>query len=348
MPPIIGGRLKHFASAWETITSDAWVLDAISHCHIEFTKTPVQWRIPNPITYSDAESRLIDAEVQALLCKGAIKQANPCQGEYLSNIFLRPKKDGTMRPIINLKGLNKFVKYRHFKMETFEYALTLIRKSCYLASVDLKDAYLTVPIAPEHQKYLRFRWRNNLWQFTCLCFGLSSAPRIFTKIMKPATGMLRSKGHISSNYLDDSLLIGDSEDECSRNVHDRCHLMERLGFVINETKSIRNPTQTLEFLGFVINTVDMSVCLPVRKVSSIVTSCVNLVNQKQPTIWLVSQVIGKLISCFPAVPIGPLFYRHLEIAKDFALKLSDGSFSARMQLPSEAINDLQWCTLKIY
>ncbi len=92
--------------------------------------------------------------------------------------------------------------------------------------------------------------------------------------------------------MDDSLLIGDSEDTCSRNVQDRCYLMKRLGLLLTQPSQ----SETLHTIwGFVINTVDMSVCLPTRKISSTVTSCFNLVNQKQPTIWLVSQVFTKLL-----------------------------------------------------
>ena len=206
----VAGRLRHFVSNWKAITSDAWVLDAVSHCHIEFKEIPYQSRPPKAVEFSEDMSQSIDAELNALCDKGAIVNVNPCEGQFVSNIFLRPKKDGSMRTIINLKGLNEFIVYHHFKMETFEYALSLIRPNCYLASIDLKDAYFTIPMAEEHRKYLRFQWRNKLWQFTCLCFGLSSAPRIFTKVMKPATATLRNLGHISANYIDDSLLIGDT------------------------------------------------------------------------------------------------------------------------------------------
>ena len=119
-----------------------------------------------------------------------------------------------MRPIINLKELNKFVKYHYFKMETFECALTLLRPNSFLASIDLKDAYFTIPMAGEHRKFLSFMWQGNLWQFTCLCFGLTSAPRISTKVMKPITAKLRNMGHVSTTYIDDSLLVGDSGDDC--------------------------------------------------------------------------------------------------------------------------------------
>lgn len=116
-------------------------------------------------------------------------------GEYISNIFIRPKKDGSFRLILNLKQLNESVEYHHFKMENLKNAITLMTPNCFMASIDLKDAYYSVSVSESHRKYLRFIWKNQLFQFTCFPNGLSSAPRIFTKILKPVYATLRSQGH---------------------------------------------------------------------------------------------------------------------------------------------------------
>ena len=70
-------------------------------------------------------------------------------------------------------------------MDTLETAIRLITPGCFMTSIDLKDAYYSVPMALEHQKYLKFVWRNQLYAFTCLPMGLTSSPRIFTKVLKP-------------------------------------------------------------------------------------------------------------------------------------------------------------------
>lgn len=54
-----------------------------------------------------------------------------------------------------------------------------------MASTDLRDAYFSVPIHREHQKYLKFCWEDKLYQFTCLAQGLSSAP-VFSKLRNGA------------------------------------------------------------------------------------------------------------------------------------------------------------------
>ena len=77
--------------------------------------------------------------------------------------------------ILNLEQLFSFVEYHHFKMDTLTTAIKMMRKGCYMASVDLKDAYYTVPIAAEHQKFLKFLWRGCMYKFTCLPNGLACA-----------------------------------------------------------------------------------------------------------------------------------------------------------------------------
>ena len=116
------------------------------------------------------------------------------------HIFLRLKNNGVdYRMILDLKKLNSFVKHKHFKMESLHSVIGMMTPNCYMASKHIKDIYYTVPKAIEDQKYKKCAWRNKLYQYTCLANGLSSAPRIFTKIMKPVIQTLRHQGHISSS-----------------------------------------------------------------------------------------------------------------------------------------------------
>ena len=112
--------------------------------------------------------------------------------EFISAIFLRPKKDGTHRMILNLKSLNQYVTYHHFKMDTIHTAVEMMTPGCYMSSVDLKSAYYSVAIAPSDQKYLKFSWRGKLYQFTCFPNGLAFCPRKFTKLLKPVYSTLRN------------------------------------------------------------------------------------------------------------------------------------------------------------
>ena len=338
----IAGRLAKFLTKWQEITSDQWVLDAVTNYHIEFFERPVQVVPPKPNLFSPKETAIISAEIEILLQKGAIQKVTHVPGEFISSIFIRPKKDGSFRPIINLRNLNKSVAYFHFKMETIHLALQLIRPQCFMASLDLKDAYFAIPIAMDHRKYLRFAWLNNLFEFTCLPFGLACAPRVFTKVMKPLIATLRQMGHESCDYIDDSLLLGSTAEECKSNVAARLALTQELGFIVNSQKSVLEPTQCIAFLGFILNSVKMTIEIPVPKVANIELAILNIVKARNPKIREVAHVIGLLVSCELAVPYGALFRRAVELEKTLALAENSNNFEARMFLSERAKAGLNW------
>lgn len=179
------GRVQSAIDNWEKITSDPEILSIVSGSTIEFDSLPPVTSPPNS-SFSLNEIKIIDEQISLMLDKFIIEQTTHHEGEFISSVFTRPKKDGTHRMILNLKKINEFVTYRHFKMDTLQSILNLVTKDCYMASLDLKDAYYSVAISMDYRKYLSFRWRNKLYRFTCLPNGLASCPRIFTKLLKPA------------------------------------------------------------------------------------------------------------------------------------------------------------------
>ena len=133
-----------------------------------------------------------------------------------------------------------------------------------MATLDLKEAYFMIPIAYEHRKYLRFYFETNLWEFNCMPFGLSVAPWVFTKLLKPILAHLRSEGFLSVNYLDDFLLFGNNFDKCKENVEVTCKTLESLGFVINYEKSNLTSSTVCKFLGFNFDSERLGLGLPTK------------------------------------------------------------------------------------
>ena len=233
------------------MTNDPVILDAIKHHHIEFeAEYPTQTVQPNKINFSAAEIMIIDAEIAKLVSKEVLQVTTRVPDGFISNIFICPKKDGAFRMILNLKPLNKFVDYHHFKMDTFRTAVKLVRPGCFMASVDLKDACYSIPIAAEDRKLPMFQWKGGYYQFTCLPNVLSFAPRIITKILKPVYARLCSIGHTCMGHIDDSLLVGQSFDSCHRNIADTVWLFTNLGFAIHPVKSVLQPQQKKIFWVF--------------------------------------------------------------------------------------------------
>ena len=107
--------------------------------------------------------------------------------------------------VMDLSALNKFIKHIPFKMVTVAQVRTSLRRGDWLASIDLKDAYWHVPIHPRFRKFLAFQVGELTYQFTRLPFGLSLAPRVFTKLTRVVATRLAEKGVTSLMYIDDWL-----------------------------------------------------------------------------------------------------------------------------------------------
>ncbi len=110
-----------------------------------------------------------------------------------------------MRPVINLRPLNAYIRKQRFKMDSLTKVLNLVKKEDWAFSVDLQDAYMHVPIHRSHRKYLRFciGKHGQPYQFKALCFGPKSASRVFTKIVSVVAAHLRAQSIRLAVYLDD-------------------------------------------------------------------------------------------------------------------------------------------------
>ena len=105
-PPVVAGRIQHLLGKWKQLTLDPSNLNAVRGYKIAFLLTPVQFTIPRTINFSAQESANVNAQNSSkFLEKGIIVKGSHEEGEFISNIFLRPKKDGSFRVILNLKRI---------------------------------------------------------------------------------------------------------------------------------------------------------------------------------------------------------------------------------------------------
>ena len=285
---------------------------------------------------------ILEKEIDKLIDRGVIIQSSSEEGEFISPIFLLPKEDSSFRMILNLKKLNDFMPYIHFKMDTFDKVLKLIRSNQYMCKIDIKDAYYSVAIQESDQKLLKFGFQGKLYKFKCLPNGLCSGPRKFTKLLKPVLAFLRQQGYIVSAYIDDIIIIDESFDACISATVATIKLLDYLGFVIQPVKSVFVPTQCITYLGFIIDSTSMRVTLSLSKSQKVKCLCSTLFKARDLSIRNVATVIGSIVSCFPAVKFGPLHYRALECVKINGLKCFNGDFDSPIALTKDAYDDLKW------
>ena len=233
------------------------------------------------------------------------------------------------------------VQYHHFKMDSLDTVLQMLKSSCFMASIDLKDAYYSVPIATADQKYLKFLWRGKLYKYVCFPNGLAFCLRKFTKLLKPVYSHLRQLGYLAASHIDDSYLQGDDYDDCEKNVRDAVKLFDSLRCIVHPEKSFFVPKHIITFMGFIIDSITLTVYPTSEKIEKIIHTCQGLLEYPHPTIRMVASTLGLLISNFLAAKLGPLHFRSLDMDKTEALRLNKGNFDAFMQLSKLLRNDLQ-------
>ena len=123
--------------------------------------------------------------------------------------------------------------------------------------------------------------------------GLACAPRLFTKLLKPVYSTLRSQGHLSVGYIDDSYLQGNTIQNCQNNIQKTVNLFTSLGFLVHPEKSVLVPTQKLTVLGFILDSEHMIISLTPERARAIKDAAKRLLAKSNSTIRELAEVIGK-------------------------------------------------------
>jgi hypothetical protein len=314
----IGGRLQRFASAWATL-DDAFAYSVVMYgLRIEFDTQPRQARVAE-YPLDEAEEPFVAQGIGGLLSKRAVRclpftQLEPAQGTFVSPIFCVPKRDGGKRPCLDLRALNVDVTKRHFKMESLATAYRLIQQGDWMVKLDIKDAYLHVPLAKEHRSFFRFNFRGRTYEFRSLMFGLSSAPRIFTRLAKAFIRRLRAEGIRLVAYLDDILLLAATAALALQHARRTVELLTSLGWVINWDKSELVPAQQRTFLGVMIDSRTMSATLPEDKLVRLRAQVVEMFDANRAgtlTLRTAARVLGSMTASAAGISLARLHQRPL-------------------------------------
>ncbi len=201
---------------------------------------------------------------------------------------------------------------RPFRMITLKQILSQIRTGDWFCSLDLKDAYFHIQIAPHHRRFLRFAFEGVAYQYTVLPFGLSLAPRTFTKCMDAALSPLRQMGIRILNYLDDWLILAQSEVELlSHRTLILSHL-ERLGLRVNFAKSALSPSQRVSFLGTVLDSARMRAVIAPERALAIQKLAATFKSDTARPLKVFQRMLGLMAAASPVLQLGLLRMRPLQ------------------------------------
>ena len=277
---------------------------------------------------------------QALVAKSAVELAPlPSLGFY-SRLFVVWKTSGSWRPVIDLSTLNLFVDVAHFRMETIQSVLLSVRQGDWMASIDLRKAYLQIPVHPESCRFLRFVALGRVYQFSALCFGLSTAPQVFSRVMAPVSAILHSWGIHMRRYLDDWLVQSSSREALLHDLQVVLNLCRELGIVVNPSKSHLVPSQVVQYLGVVIDSRSFRASPSSERVSKLFSTADAFLSCAAPptSTWL--RLLGILSSLAHLVPGGRLRVRSLQLCLHQQWDRED--FSALIPWSPLCRRDLQW------
>ena len=174
------------------------------------------------------------------------------------------------------KGFNSYAESEYFRFQTLEDALKLMGPGYFLAKIDLKSAYRSVPVHPSNYAGTGLKWKfkGSKVKFTYfvdtrLMFGGKKAPEIFNRLTQAVRRIMARKGfNAIVVYLDDFLIIGESQLACRAAFETLLSLLSNLGFQINWSKVVW-PAQRLVFLGVLLDTVECTMSLPEEKLEAL-------------------------------------------------------------------------------
>ena len=308
---------------------------------------PIQGLFSSPSSHtgivSDVPGRLSSGSRLAARGRGDACQRSlrnrPRSGSRLLQSPL-PGGEGDWRPVIDLSHLNDFVHLTPFKMETVASVLLSVREGDFLASLDLKDAYFQIPIHGSSRKLLRFMLEGTVYQFKALCFGLSTAPQVFTRVFAAVSAWAHSRGIRLLRYLDDWLVLSSSEKKAKESIRELLSLCRTLGIVINEKKSDLVPSQSAKYLGMTIDTGAGKVFPSLARVEKFLTVAEKFCSMQSPPAQLRQVILGHLASLERLVPHGRLRMRSLQWHLKMHWSPESDPPSLPVALPEEARRDL--------
>ena len=254
----------------------------------------------------------LNQELQDLLRKGAVEPSPQSPGFY-SRLFLVKKASGSRRPIIDLSTLNDYVTSSRFHMETPRSVLNSIHPGDWMISLDLQDTYLQVPVHHDSRRFLRFVVDGKPFQFRVLCFGLTTAPQVFTRIMAPVSAILHRHGVRMLRYLDDWLILASSEIACLQSRDRLLAVCTELGIQVNLTKSSLVPSQSIVYLGMEIQSLPFIARPTPARANNLIRLIEEFLSTPSPPACLWRRLLGHLSSLILLVSGGMIRMRLLQL-----------------------------------
>ena len=240
-------------------------------------------------------------------------------------------------------SVNDYAPLERVSFQTFDDAVKLLTPGCYLAKVDLKNAFRSVKVHPSNRDALGLKWvfagdkEATYLIDTCMPFGARRAPSIFHRISQSIKRMMRRRGFdCIVVYLDDFLVVAKTLEECSKIQAILIDLLRKLGFQIN-WKKVEGPATCLTFLGVEIDTVAGTLQLPERKLNELKEVLQSFTRRKRASRKQLQSLAGKLNWACQVIRGGRTFLRRI-----IDSYVGGGDAGGKRRLSREFYADVRW------
>ncbi|KAK3233099.1 hypothetical protein CYMTET_56584 [Cymbomonas tetramitiformis] len=322
----------------------------------------------------------LDAEKERLLENGAWTRAT--RRSHVSRAFLVPKPGtNKWRLVVDFRWLNQWCVKNRVKMETLKKLRRLAKPGDWCFSFDLQDGFHALGIHPDFQKFMQFDLQGDLLQCSAMPFGWSDAPRVFCKFVRVMVEALRSpqaaedrreikrlrdgsavrqrwsvrrrtggaggdanrhSGMRVLPYMDDFLVLVDSQREGFLRREKVQLVLHRLGLRRNEKKGHWEPTQVVEHLGLEVDLKLGQFRVTERRVHKIHTKAKEILcdaarNRRWIPARRLASFTGLCQSVYLAVPAARLYLREL-----YFVLAEKRSWGAKVKISRAARGDLEW------
>jgi len=284
---------------WHSLTDSMLIFDIIREGYsLPFETEPPTQSFKNNFS-AFCESAFVQNSICELLKNGCVSLLSS-KPTVCNPLSVSKQANGKMRLILDLRYVNDFLMKESFKLEDYKIAEQYLLDANFLVSFDLKKGYHHIEINSKFRQFLGFSWKFSnkeyFFSFNVLPFGLSTAPFIFTKLLRPLVRKWRSEGIKIVLYLDDGLVCFDNKTDAFENTLKIQSDLHQAGFQVNIAKSCLAPTQSLSWLGFQIDLQKREISVPYEKLLRTKSFLKNVLKSKKVTLRTLAICAGKIIS----------------------------------------------------
>lgn len=334
-------RLREHIHSWLNISAPEYIINWIVYgVELPFDTVPNQFELPNR-QLSPHDNLFVDEEIVNLLRNQAIREVD-FKPHCVSPISVVPKKNNKKRLVIDLRAINNCLSNPYFRNEGIEVAKQYIQPNDRMVTFDLKDGYHHIPLHEKCQTFLGFKWREKYYVWQVCPFGLSSSGYFFNKVIRAIVQYYRQQDIRLIFFVDDGILF--TQQSTLTDHYDMIiHGLQELGLKINFEKSCLQPKTSVEWIGYILNSVGHDhmpwIYIPKKRITKLRHDINRTLIRNHLGIKArhLARITGQCISMCKAVIPAKLKLRNL-----YKILRQRISWQSTLYLDEHAIQDLKW------